>query len=113
MTHFNKQEYDSAREWMQKKRSANETWDRIRLGCKDSRSALENFLHNQHEDNDWPTMTIDEWEELVALQKESEEESIRIDADNGAATIFDPGKQNAAVLPTNKKTSWQTYRKKL
>ena len=113
MSNFEAIQYDVARAWINRKRQNKVDWNLLLLACKSSEEELLRFLQNQKEDNDWPDISIDDWKEIVKLQKESEEMTIRIDRENGAATIHDAGQDNNLTTPTAKETSWQCYRRKL
>ena len=108
-------EFTIVRNWIVSKRDRdNKNWDEIR-NYKDTEERLQEFLNLQHEDNDWPEMTIQEWQELVELMRLAEEEANRNAQDRGAATMNNPNENeyNGVHIPADPRSSWQNYKRKL
>lgn len=102
--------YDAPRKWIQNKREQNLEWGLIHMARKKSNRELEMFLDSQHDDNDWPRMTIDEWEAMVNELEEAEahQEPIRFKGNDGA--LFDPSQDNNLKIPEHERSCWQLYK---
>lgn len=113
MTDYSVPKYDDPRNWIKNARKKDLDWDSIFLANKRSVEGLREFLENQVEDNFWPELTVEDWEALVGLQKDSEEKTKFIELSHGTAFIYDPKQDNAVTVPLDEHSSWQLYRKKL
>lgn len=113
MPNYSLPDYDEPRKWIKNSRERNLEWDVIAMARKSSNDALQTFLEDQEFDNFWPTMLVDEWKELVELEKKAEENTKNIDLLVGIAQIHDVGQDNAVKIPMDENSSWQLYRKKL
>ena len=59
-------EFDDCRRWIKKKRNKGNTWDSLLFAGKATEQALENFLNNKKDEDDWPpTMSVELWKKLV------------------------------------------------
>lgn len=105
--------YDAPRAWINNSRIHGLEWDAITKANKINNEGLEAFLSNQMDMNFWPKISIDEWNEIVELQKSAEENTKNIDLLAGIAQIHDVGQDNAVKVPMDAASSWQLYRKKL
>lgn len=105
--------YDKPRDWIKDFRGQGNEWDIIETAGKASDDALQVFLENQMDLNFWPPLTVDDWKQIVGLQKASEEGAKRIDYRIGIAQIHDDREENATKVPQDPVSSWQLYRKKL
>lgn len=105
--------YQSVRDWISHSRSKDYEWDVIRLGCKNNEEGLKNFLIIQEENNYWPKLNIEEWNEIVNSQKKAEDDLI--DISDSVSIISDPipSIDNEVYIPKDKFSSWQLYRAKL
>ena len=105
--------YDEPRSWIQKKRAQNLDWETIRMAKKKSTSDLAVFLSTQHEDNDWPKLSIDDWDSLVneCQDVEAQQESILFRGNDGA--LFDRSQDNNLKIPENPRSCWQLYKSSL
>ncbi len=105
--------YDEPRSWIQKKRAQNLDWETIRMAKKKSTSDLAAFLNTQHEDNDWPKLSIDDWDSLVneCQDVEAQQESILFRGNDGA--LFDRSQDNNLKIPENPRSCWQLYKSSL
>ena len=113
MNDFSKPTYDEPRKWIKKCQSNKIDWDEIMYARKHDDEGLESFLKIQEDTNFWPSMTVDEWKELVELQRTAEEKSKKVELLSGRALIFDAREDNAITVPEDEKSSWQLYRHKL
>lgn len=102
--------YDEPRAWIQKRRNQSLDWEIIRMAKKMSLSELAAFLKSQHEDNDWPELSIDDWNSLVneCQEVEAQQESILFKGNDGA--LFDRSQDNNLKVPENPRSCWQLYK---
>lgn len=104
--------YEIYREWMKTARNKEYDWDQIELGMTASEQELEEFLENQKKTN-WWDITSTEWKDLVKLEKEAEEETQELHYKSSASLIANNVIINKVTIPTNKRSSWQLYKKVL
>ena len=105
--------YDDIRKFINKKFEKGMLWDQILMAGKANDQELKKFLESRVEDDDWPSITVDQWKELVNLQKQAIEETFIIDFNGGAATIHNEDEDNAVHIPDSNNSAWQTYKKGL
>ena len=113
---FTNIEFDQVRNWIQKKRNnatKPSSWDDLMFACKKSEEALIAFLETRTEDDDWPEMDVNDWQEIVKQEKTAEEETIRFGIENGAAIIHGENQNNTVSISLDSKSSWQTYKRGL
>lgn len=105
--------YDEPRSWIQKKRAQNLDWAIIRMAKKKSNAELISFLKAQHEDNDWPELSVNDWESLVdeCQAVEAQQESIIFRGNDGA--LYDRSQDNNLKIPENPRSCWQLYKNAL
>ena len=113
MNDFSKPIYDEPRKWIRKCRSNQVDWDEIRYARKQDDDGLKMFLSKQEDENFWPSMTVEDWKDLVELQYAAEEKNKRVELLAGIAQIQDTNQDNAVTIPEDEKSSWQLYRQKL
>lgn len=113
MPDFTLPTYDKSREWIKSSRERGLDWDVIKLARKADNAGLEQFLINQEDMNFWPPLTVDEWKELVMLQKNAEENARNISFRRGFALIHNRSEVNTVTVPKDEFSSWQLYKKKL
>ena len=99
--------------WIERQRIKGRTWDSIMFANKQSLEGLAQFLVNQNEDNDWPDLTVEEWQTIVEEQRLKEDANKAIIDDNGASVIADNNETNNLTIPTIYNSAWQTYKRKL
>lgn len=108
--------YDQVRAWIRKKRehaTKPASWDDLLLACKKDEDALVDFLEARTDDDDWPIMSVHDWQEIVNQQKNAEAETIRFGVESGAAIIHGENQNNTVSISQDEQSSWQTYRKGL
>lgn len=106
--------YNNPRTWIKDGREKrNYSWDEILLARKRDEASLQDFLDVHHEDDYWPSMTVDEWKELVNSIRVIEENTITLDIENGAATIHNDEEDNDMYASQSEDSHWMTYRKVL
>lgn len=98
------EEYNACRVWINAARNNKKTWKEILFGCKTDEDGLKSFLKNKCDDDFW-TITIDEWK-LLVLEME------KVDDLSSGGFIGDPKKPWISV-PDSKGSCWQNYKKKL
>lgn len=113
MADYSLPKYDKPREWIKASREHGVSWDDIIFARKKDVEGLEKFLENQEDMNFWPFLSVDDWNEIVKLQKSAEENAKKIDFKFGIAQIHDHGEENATTIPQDPFSSWQLYKKKL
>lgn len=113
MSKYDSPYYDEPRSWIQKKRNQKLSWDTIRMANKNSLSALSAFLTAQFEDNDWPKLSIDDWDNLVneCEEVEPQQETLKFRGNDGA--LYDPFQDNNLKIPENPRSCWQLYKNNL
>lgn len=105
--------YDYPRKWINSSRERGISWDSIIYARKKDDAGLKSFLENQEDLNFWPSLTINDWKNIVQLQKSAEENAKKIDFRFGVAQIHDQREENAVTIPQDPVSSWQLYKKKL
>lgn len=105
--------YDKPRRWITDSRERGVSWEEIELGRKRDYAGLQSFLSLQAEINFWPDMSISEWQQLVASQKNAEKHMKHVELLDGIAHIHDSRQDNAITVPEDDASSWQLYKKKL
>lgn len=106
--------YDEPGKWVQHKREADEPWDweRIRsLNGKSEDKVIEE-LQRRHEDDDWPSMDLNDWYEFIKAKMDAEKEQLPISLGHDGA-LYDPSQDNNLKIPENPRSSWQLYKNKL
>lgn len=105
--------FDKPRKWIKDAVQNGLTWEQIKCCKKNSDEELISFLQNQEDMNFWPSMSVDEWHELVELEKDAAEAALKIDFLKHKAIIINDDEDNAVTIPQSESSSWQLYRKKL
>lgn len=113
MTNFGLPEYDKQREWIRNARMQNMGWNEIIYAGRKDKDGLDEFLTQQEMLNFWKIMSCEEWQKLVVLQKEAEEQTQTLDYLSGQAMIMDDGEDNDVTIPIDPQSAWQLYRKRL
>lgn len=113
MTQYSLAKYDQVRTWIKKSREKNIEWDDIFLARKKNETELKAFLDDQVDSNFWPELSVENWRDIVAREKDAEEKTKFIDISKGTAFIYDPKQDNAVTIPCDEYSSWQLYRSKL
>ena len=113
MTNFGLPEYDKQREWIRNARMQNMGWNEIIYAGRKDKDGLDEFLTQQEMLNFWKIMSCEEWQKLVVLQKEAEEQTQTLDYLSGQALIMDDGEDNDVTIPIDPQSAWQLYRKRL
>ncbi len=113
MSDYSKPIFDEPRKWIKKCRSKQVEWDEILFARKTDDEGLQKFLSKQEDENFWPGMTVNDWKELVKLQKDAEEKNKSVELLAGIAQIHDTNQDNAVTVPEDEKSSWQLYKQKL
>lgn len=105
--------YDECRRWIEKKREKNVSWETIQLGGKNTIQDLQIMLDYNHETNDWPELSVAEWNELIEQMKfyEDQQESFIHRGNDGA--LFDRSEDNGFTVPQSPYSGWQMYKTKL
>ena len=108
-------EFDDCRRWIKKKRNKGNTWDSLLFAGKATEQALENFLNNKKDEDDWPpTMSVELWKKLVLEMEESERKKVQIQKANRMAELHNGTTENNRVaVPEDERSSWQLYKKHL
>ena len=114
--HLRGNEYSKPRKWIydshlhSRRLGRGATWEELKLGIKNSEEELLAFLDSQSDNNDWPNMRVEEWYQLVAEEKLADEETIRIENQNGAACIHGAFENNDVTILEDHHSSWHTFR---
>ena len=98
------EEYNDCRIWINKAREKKKTWEEISFGCSQNDDGLKLFIQNKC-DNDFWTITCEEWKLLVNEIKKVEEQSMD-------GFIGEPQKAWISV-PESNGSCWQNYKSKL
>ena len=77
MSNFGLPEYDQHREWIRNARNRNMKWEEIDYAGRGNDEGLSEFLTQQSLLNFWKEVSCSEWKELVHLQKEAEEQTVK------------------------------------
>jgi len=113
MSSYDSPLYDDCRKWIQKKQGKGIPWSEIRMACKGNMASLSLFLKQHANEDDWPSLTIDEWHDLVDENEEYEkrQQDFRIRGSEGA--LFDTKQDNGLFVPQNERSCWQLYKNHL
>lgn len=109
-------EYDQVRSWIKTKRehpTKPASWDSLMYACKNDESSLLDFLSYKTVDDDWPELSVADWQAIVLQQKSAEEETIRLDRESGSAIINGSNQINNLSVPQGRNSSWQSYKRGL
>ncbi|MBQ0090377.1 MAG: Z1 domain-containing protein [Prevotellaceae bacterium] len=109
-------EYDQVRTWIKTKRehpTKPASWESLMFACKNDESGLLDFLSNRADEDYWPELSVADWQAIVLQQKSAEEETIRLDRENGSAIINGSNQINNLSIPQGKNSSWQSYKRGL
>ena len=104
--------YDDCRKWIRKAREKKLSWEKIFLANKSNEEELKDFLRHKAVDDFWE-ISLEDWKNIVSLQKEQEEKEIEIDLTGSQAIIYNEDPNNECTVPTDPHSSWVLYRKKL
>ena len=105
-------EFDKVRDWIRDEHDIKHTsWDD--LFNKPAGYSVEEFLAFQVNMGHWPEMTIQDWKDVVESERAANEEFLNILDTSQQALIAENNENNALKIPTNPKSSWVLYRKKL
>ena len=104
-------EYRKPRKWLYDSHQEGASWDNLLFGLEHDENGLREFLVGQHRFNRWPELTIEEWHQLVKEEKLADEETIRIENQNGAASIHGTFENNDVRILDDERSSWQLFRK--
>ena len=105
-------EFDEVREWIRVEHDiSHASWDD--LFNKPKQYTVEEFLAYQINMNHWPNMSKTDWQNLVESERVANEEFLNILDTSQQALIAEANENNALQIPTNPKSSWVLYRKKL
>lgn len=104
--------YDKQREWISTARNTMKfSWEKIYYGMGSTDADLESFIAQQRM-NFWE-ITVEDWKELVKMEKAGEERRQKISSAEKSAIIGDGEAVNSIVIPTLKNSCWQKYRRYL
>lgn len=105
--------FDDSKAWIQKRFEKGKDWDSIKMAMKSSEEELRDFLDTRTEEDDWPSMTNDEWKLLVENEKfySTFQESVNFTGSDGVLVNTKEG--NNLSVPQDPRSCWQLYRNKL
>lgn len=113
MINYNSTIYDKQRLWIEEARSNGKEWDSILFGGGSSEQDLQVFLSQQSALNFW-NISLNEWKELVCIEKEGEDNKLSISYSERSAVISnDYDSENSVQVPRTPNSCWQKYRKHL
>lgn len=110
---YSKPLFDLPRKWIKCARNRNIGWNDISLAGQKDETQLKTFLEGQIVSNFWPELSVEDWRDIVSLEKTAEENTKFIDISRGTALIYDYRQDNAVTIPNDEHSSWQLYRSKL
>lgn len=114
MPNYSLPKYDTIRAWIRAKRKNDcWTWEKFQYAGQNSLEEFNQYLPLLIEIANWPPITFEDWTELVRLQKEAEENTIRLIEQSGLATIHDGYEANDVTIPQEPASAWQCYKKGL
>lgn len=107
--------YDECREFIKLLRRHDIPWDKVRYANNDNQQELEILITLKKKNFEFPeNLTVEDWFELVNLEKESEEQACRVETlITPGAIINDDSEENEVIVPASKDSEWQLYRRKL
>ena len=104
--------YDDCRKWIRNAREKGFSWEKIFLANKSNEEELIVFLRHKTEDDFWE-VSIEDWKNIVSLQKEEEEKEEELDLTGTQAIIYNEDRNNDCTVPSDPYSSWILYKKKL
>lgn len=113
MVQFELPIYTPIRNFIDEKRNNNKSWEEIKYACMGNEEGLQTYINVQILSTTWPEIEIEDWYEFVRRQKESEEETIKMEEIRGFATILGDGQQNSVIINNAKNSSWSMYKQGL
>lgn len=99
--------------WIRNHRINGTSWDWIRTAGQQNDEELQNFLRSREQYDFWDSLTPDEWRELVDEQQRQEEIRDRRNDESGATVLGNVQEDNAIIIPPEKVSAWQCYKRKL
>ena len=110
---YTNMDFDQVRDWIRKKRehaTKPASWEELLFACKKDEDALADFLKSRTDEDDWPEMNVQDWQEIVKQQKDAEAETIRFGVESGAAIIHGDNQINTVKVSAIENSSWQSYK---
>lgn len=99
--------------WIKNKRISEQlSWEEIRLACKSNEKELKKFLEDSVQYG-WPHLCLEEWMNIVDIEKKKEEEYQELIDSRGARIIGASNEQNETKVSGKEDSAWQTYKRKL
>lgn len=107
---YSKREFEECIHWLEKKTDKkNCTIDELKMAFKENDINLKNFLQFQHEENDWPELTVEEWKGFVDFYD-------KMRKDQKPCIIPPQPSVSGAddrIVPQSDRTAWGAYKKLL
>lgn len=114
MSNINLPMYDLCRKWIKDSRDREVGWNEIKFARRQNHEGLEEFLHDQRENNYWPTdLNTALWFQIVKSEQEAEDKSLEVEEKKKAAVLTDEKEDSEVIIPLSEASSWQLYRKHL
>lgn len=104
--------YDMYRDWINNARKAGNSWEDIQYALKGDDDHLKQFLDLQADTN-WWKIKIEDWKNLVKLQRDAEEQTRNISMGSELSMIAEEGEDSDVYVPASRQSSWQLYKNKL
>lgn len=99
--------------WINNQRAHDREWDWLLNVGRESEMDLQQFLKNKTDEEFWPSLTVEDWRNIVLEQKRLSDEKQRIIDKEGATVIGDVLEDNTIVLPIEPDSAWQNYKRRL
>ena len=100
-------------EWIKEGRIKGKSWDDLRYGKGKTEAELKTFLAIANEYMDWPTLTVEEWYQLIEQQRKEEENLDELIDTRGATVIHASNEQNLISISLDEDSAWQCYKRLL
>ncbi|MCP2034147.1 hypothetical protein L1279_001130 [Planomicrobium sp. HSC-17F08] len=113
MSNFAHPNYDQLRDII-KTMGREAGWDKAKYALGENFNDLSSFIENQKKYYILPSYATPEiWLEIAEWAQKTEEEEKTLHIKDEQSTLIDNGSDNEVHVPTNPRSSWQLYKKKL
>lgn len=100
-------------DWIKTERNEGKSWEDLRYAGEANEQGLIDFLTFSSRRMHWPTLTAEEWYQLIEQQRIEEENLERLIDIKGATIIHAKNELNNISISTDEDSAWQCYKRLL
>ena len=104
--------YDMPRNFIRNRREDGKSWDEIRNYLIDP-SEFDQFTSTMSTMAGWPSMTREEWDQIINELEDAESTNLLNIRNQGLAIVVGSASDNGLSIPTDHKSAWQLYKARL